>query len=125
MGVASRPHDRLIGLIHGYLEAKRELVDALNSNDAPIHEFRTAIESGDTVGRALARLGSQARTRDAVYAAMRRVEHALLDLRAESIRLLIDEDGLSISEVARISERSRQFTARLYRRAKDAIDADG
>lgn len=114
------PHDRLIGLLDDYTAAKCRLVDALHSNDGPIADFRAALVRGEPVGQAMGGLGSTVQQRDEVYAAMRAVEAAMLELRAESIRLLVDEEGLSISAVARLSLRSRQFTTRLYQRAKEA-----
>ena len=116
------PHDRLIRLLDDYEAAKRALVDALTANDEPISAFRNAIRAKEPVGKAMANLGTSVRRRDEVYAAMRAVEAAMLELRAEGTRLLVDEEGFSISEVARLSLRSRQFTTRLYRRAKDATD---
>jgi hypothetical protein len=40
---------------------------------------------------------------------------ALSEFRAVSVRMMVDEDGMSFSDVARLAGVSRQMIARLYR----------
>ena len=55
--------------------------------------------------------------RDRLFAAQRAFDDAFTAARAEGIRLLVDDEGLSLTEVGRVVGRSRQFVTRLYRRA--------
>lgn len=52
-------------------------------------------------------------------------ERALAEMRAGVVRALVDEDGLSLSEVALRLQISRQAVARLYRQAKEADTPTG
>lgn len=44
-------------------------------------------------------------------------ERAVAEMRARVVRMLVDEDGMSLTEVARRLQISRQAVARLYREA--------
>ncbi len=48
--------------------------------------------------------------------AFREFETALAAYRAQAVRVLVDEDHLTFSEIARLAGVSRQMVAKLYRR---------
>jgi len=61
--------------------------------------------------------------RDNLFAAMATFDRAFSRARGATVRLLVDQEGVSLSEVARMIGRSRQFVTRLYRTV-DIDDAD-
>lgn len=79
-------------------------------------------------GGALAALYSNRRSgerRDQMFEVLAEFDRTLTRTRAEAIRLMVDDEGMSLSEVARLVGRSRQFVTRLYRSAPaDADEAD-
>lgn len=64
----------------------------------------------------MARGGRESRLKSA--AAVDDFEHAIMEFRVGLIRALIDDEGLSFSEVGRRIGVSRQMVARLYRYGK-------
>jgi hypothetical protein len=48
---------------------------------------------------------------------LERMHHAIAAARAESVRVMVDDEGLSISDVAKLMNRPRQLVSRLYRSA--------
>jgi hypothetical protein len=48
---------------------------------------------------------------------LERIHHAIAAARAESIRVMVDEEGLTLSDVAKLMNRPRQLVSRLYRSA--------
>ncbi len=63
----------------------------------------------------LAKRGSEARADAAL--AYRGYEHALFELRAAVVRALVDEEELTLSQLAQAMGVTRQTVARLYRAA--------
>lgn len=57
--------------------------------------------------------------RDELFAALDRFNHQLTALRAEGVRVMVELEGRSLTEVATYVGRSRQFVTRLYRMAKE------
>ncbi len=55
--------------------------------------------------------------RDAVFSRLDEFSRQLTAVRAEAIRLHVDLEGRSLTEVAALIGRSRQFVTRLYRQA--------
>jgi hypothetical protein len=56
--------------------------------------------------------------RDRFFGYMKDIDEAHNRLRAEGARRLIDDLGMTLSRVAGMTDRSRQFTTRLYRQGK-------
>ena len=56
--------------------------------------------------------------RDELFERFDRFNHQLTALRAEGVRVMVDLEGRSLTEVAAYVGRSRQFVTRLYRMAK-------
>jgi DNA-directed RNA polymerase specialized sigma24 family protein len=52
-------------------------------------------------------------------------ERAVAKMRARVVRTLVEEDGLSLTDVARRLRISRQAVARLYRHAKEGDEPPG
>jgi hypothetical protein len=55
--------------------------------------------------------------RDEVFERLDRFNQRLTALRAEGVRVMVDVEGRSLTEVAAYVGRSRQFVTRLYRMA--------
>ncbi len=48
---------------------------------------------------------------------LERMHHAIAAARAESVRVMVDDEGLTLSDVAKLMNRPRQLVSRLYRSA--------
>lgn len=55
--------------------------------------------------------------RDGIFAALDRFRDQMTRVRSEGIRLHVDVEGRSLTEVAALTGRSRQYVTRLYRQA--------
>ena len=53
--------------------------------------------------------------RDEVYERLTAFERAFNMTRAMGVRLMVDEDGMTLTQVSQLMKRSRQFVTRLYR----------
>lgn len=53
--------------------------------------------------------------RDTVYERLTAFERAFTATRSLGVRLMVDEDGMTLTEVSQLMRRSRQFVTRLYR----------
>jgi hypothetical protein len=63
--------------------------------------------------------------RDNVFDAETELKRTLTAVRAESFRIMVEGEGQSLSAVARVTDRSRQFVTRLYEAAVEgALDGD-
>jgi hypothetical protein len=58
--------------------------------------------------------GPGVRARRDVRAAWSEVNHALHGYREETVRTLVDDEGLTIADVARVTGNARQVISRLY-----------
>jgi len=74
----------------------------------------------DIVDELIAAGGRDARL--ATAAAFHDFERALAEMRARVVGTLVDEDGLSLSDIALRLQISRQAVARLYRLAQDGVE---
>ena len=77
-------------------------IEALKANATPTTVYRTSRFSA---------------SRDEVFATLDRFSTQLTRVRAEAVRLHVDIEGRSLTEVAALIGRSRQFVTRLYRQA--------
>jgi DNA-directed RNA polymerase specialized sigma24 family protein len=102
--------ERTAANLHGALDvvvaaleaARRERIAGLNLTD---------------IVRGLATRGGK-ETRLMPTKAFREFERAISAYRATAIRVLVDEEGMTYSEVAKLTGVSRQMVARLYRAAE-------
>jgi hypothetical protein len=91
--------------------AARNLIEALLELRSQECDGRAALAAGATVQDAFL-AGEPARVR--ARAALTEMSSALRRQRTESIRELVDQEGLSVSAVSRLIGHSRQLVKRLY-----------
>jgi hypothetical protein len=107
------------------------LVDAIDDIDAAVVEVHDSVQRAadllkqakadrddgvplpTTVDQLLAKGGRDARLRAA--RAIGAFEHAVMVLRARTLRALVDEEKMTLTDVARMMSISRQMCSRLYR----------
>lgn len=108
--------DRFLTAAERVVEAGREACLAIESAVDTLREGCEARRAGrsvvDIVDELIAAGGRG--TRLSAAEAFRDYERAIASMRAGVVRALVDESGLSLTEVARRLEISRQATARLY-----------
>ena len=123
------------GISDGWLEAAldtvetaaKEAAEAIAELAGVVARTRDYARSGspvDLVVRRMAADGMRDR-RLAAGQAMQRYESSSLALRAELIRHLVDEEGMSLTEAARMLGVSRQRAARIYSAAGEHSRPDG
>jgi len=93
-----------------------ELAMALATLDAVCGDLRAALQRGTSPIEAY-RSSRFDVVRDQYFAAVDRFHDQLTKMRSEGVRLLVEEEGQSLTEVAALIGRSRQFVTRLYRQA--------
>jgi hypothetical protein len=103
--------------IEDVVAASRDLRRVLDDLDGTAAGLLDALEQGRPMLEVY-REAQLDQVRNRIYAAMRTFDESLQATRAVGIRLLV-EDGLTLSEVARLMGRSRQFVSRLYHAAAD------
>jgi hypothetical protein len=108
--------DRLAGELHDVL-------------DQTIEAFMTARKArlagaplNEIVADAAARGGTNIRRTAAE--ACRAFTAAITEYRAATIRMLVDEEGMTFSDIGRITGVSRQMVGRLYRAAGGGVDCE-
>jgi hypothetical protein len=116
-GDESNSQDRYVNAIDNVEQCARAAHDAL---DGAVEAFRMArqerlagLPHTEIVRGLLARGADGSRRR--ADEACREFIAALSEFRAVSVRMMIDEDGMTFSDVARLAGVSRQMIARLYR----------
>ena len=115
--------DRLVVEIDEVVRAGRSAVDALNSAIAQCSLAQEEIAANVAVADALHGLLARA-SREEVASSMERYQIALRRLRERSIVLLIEQEGLTLTEVGRRMGVSRHMVARLYNSALTARGCD-
>lgn len=95
-------------------------VDALQVGGRAWHEGRPIV---DIVDELIAAGGRETRIRAAD--AFREYERAIAAMRAEVVRALVDDGGLSMTDVAKRLKISRQAAARLYEMTPIEVGHDG
>jgi hypothetical protein len=116
-GDESNSHDRYVNAIDNVEQSARVAHDAL---DEAVEAFTVArqerlagLPHAEIVRGLLARGGAGSRRR--ADEACREFIAALSEFRAVSVRMMVDEDGMTLSDVARLAGVSRQMIARVYR----------
>lgn len=92
-----------------------DLVAALHDLEGTYDKVIGALDRGDPLLETYSEVGFN-RARDLTFAATSGFDAAFGAARSAGIRVLVDE-GLSLSEIARLIGRSRQFVTRLYRQS--------
>lgn len=110
--------------------ARRALVLALRDLTTAVTEMTAALalihegarrliedlEAGTGARDAYRKLGLR-EVRERAFSATRQFNSAFERTRASAIRLFVDEEGATFTDVARMVGRSRQFVTRLYHQA--------
>ncbi len=109
--------DWLVAAIDRVADAGREACDAIALSIAALEVSRKARSEGESVAVVVDTLvGREARLRST--AAFHEWERSSASMRAGVVRPLVDEDRLSLAEVAGRLEVSRQAAARLYKQGR-------
>ena len=102
-------------------EASRELAEVPDGLTQAYNERLAGVPLPE-IARELAVSGAVVRRR--IAASYRQYEHAVAELRADVIRALIDEEGVSLSTLARGMGISRQAVGRLYQAGRELQERD-
>jgi hypothetical protein len=108
---------RLIGFLGRRITILRSELDRM---DSLIEVATTAIRSGSLVRDIVVR-PDMLEGRESLIDALNSVESALMLNRAEGIRIVVDEEGLGVSDVARLIDRPRQLVKRAYDTANERL----
>jgi hypothetical protein len=108
-------HERLVELLDEVDTARGDLAETLE-------RVRESLEVRSIVARPGFRLSEQdalpgVELHEQLIARLERMHHAVAAARAESIRIMVDEEGLTVSDVGKLLRRPRQLVSRLYRAA--------
>jgi hypothetical protein len=108
------PYRRLLGLLRQMDAARVDLMVFLDALGRVIGAATRALRAGR-------RLGPYVRRMTAVHVQLLKrldaMHHSVSEARAETVRLLVDHEGMSVAAVARLMGRPRQIVSRLYHHA--------
>jgi hypothetical protein len=112
--------------IAAVVDSGRELCVAVNEAVAALADARRQHQAGaGFVDAIVALLESDPRKRRVMAEmAIARYEHSTMQLRARVVRTLVDEDGMTLTAVARRLRISRQMAARLYHSRSEASSSE-
>jgi hypothetical protein len=120
----SMTEDWFVGAVERVADAGRQACLAIENAVGALQEGREARNAGrsivDVVDELIVAGGRE--TRLSAADAFREYERAIASLRAGVVRALVDEGGLSLTDVARRLKISRQATARLYEPVQERGD---
>lgn len=97
-------------------DARVELLSALGELESWIPDAADAIGAGETMAELVGR--TQLRTRRRLSEALNAMTSALAANRVAAIRVVVDDERLSISDAARLFGIPRQVVSRLYHAAE-------
>ena len=110
-------NERLLALLDDVERARAELSASLERLGETLRD-RSLLRDPDTRLSALDPLpGTELHER--LIACLERMHHAVAAARAESVRVMVDEEGLTLSDVAKLMNRPRQLVSRLYKSASE------
>ncbi|MDQ1705642.1 MAG: hypothetical protein QOF18_2008 [Frankiaceae bacterium] len=116
--------DWFAGAVEGVAETGRQACLAIETAVRALREGGEARNAGrsivEVVDQLIAADGRE--TRLSAAEAFREYERAIASMRAGVVRALVDEGGLSLTDVARRMKISRQAAARLYEPARESED---
>lgn len=103
-------------------DASRAMGAALDGLDEIVERVQSHLEAGKPLAGAYTETG-WGEDRSHVFAAISGLQHALARARTEYFRALVDGEGMTITEVARLVGQPRQLVKRSYdERGKRAAD---
>jgi hypothetical protein len=108
--------DWFVGAVERVADAGRQACLAIETAVGALREGCEALQAGrslvDVVDELIVTGGRE--TRLSAADAFREYERAIASMRADVVRALVDEGGISLTDVARRMKISRQAAARLY-----------
>ena len=107
---------RLVAELRDLRSELADTVAALEALERSCVLAEAALEAG-AAPTEVYRTSGWGATRDQCFTALDRFSQQLTRVRAEAIRLHVDVEGRTFTEVATLIGRSRQFVTRLYRQA--------
>jgi hypothetical protein len=93
-------------------DARAQLADALDEIEPWIVDAVEAVAAGESMVELVAR--TQLRTRRRLADALKTMTSALAENRVAAIRMVVDDEHLSITDAARLFGIPRQVLSRLY-----------
>jgi hypothetical protein len=102
-------------LLNELVSASRDLRTFLVSLEDYLDTTARRIAAGEAVFDEMVADPTPRLMRDAFYDKTKTADEAMTRLRAEGTRRLVDEQGVTLTKMAAVTQRSRQFTTRLYR----------
>lgn len=113
-------HGRLLDILDE-VDARRErLAEALARLAEVVEATRRDVSAGAKMSSVHSAIGLGP-VRKEVSDGLAALNSVLMHARAEGIRLMVDEEGLSLRDVARLVGHSRQFVSRLYHHAAGSV----
>ncbi|MGZ4109947.1 MAG: hypothetical protein ACXVQU_07515 [Actinomycetota bacterium] len=113
--------ERLLALIDDVEDARADLMVSLERLGESLRR-RALLEDPETRLSEMDPLpGTELHER--LIDGLERIHHAIAAARAESVRVMVDDEGLTLSDVAKLMNRPRQLVSRLYRSASQAPSA--
>jgi EAL domain-containing protein (putative c-di-GMP-specific phosphodiesterase class I) len=113
--------ERLLALIDDVEDARADLVVSLERLGESLRQ-RALLERPETRLSEMDPLpGTELHER--LIDGLERMHHAIAAARAESVRVMVDDEGLTLSDVAKLMNRPRQLVSRLYRSASQTASA--
>jgi hypothetical protein len=116
--------DWFVGAVERVAEAGRHACLAIEAAVGALREGCEARNAGRSVVEVVDVLiaGGGRETRLSAAEAFREYERAIASMRVAVVRVLVDEGGLSLTDVAKRMKISRQAAARLYELVPDRDD---
>ena len=116
--------DWFVGAVEQVASAGRQACGAIDAAVGALRGGSEALQAGssfvDVVDELIAAGGRE--TRLSAAEAFREYERAIASMRARVVRALVDEGGLSLTDVAKRMKISRQAAARLYEPVRERGD---
>jgi hypothetical protein len=113
-------HEQLLALLDDVEAARVELVETLDRVGATIADRAVVTDERFRMSEQDPVPGVE--LHEQLIGRLERMHHTVAAARAESIRIMVDEEGLTLSDVAKLLKRPRQLVSRLYRSASTAPD---
>lgn len=111
-------NDRLLALLDNVEAARGELMDALERVGESLRDRKLVAEPGFELSGQDPFPGVG--LHEELISALERMHHSVATARGEIVRVMVDDEGLTISDVAKLMSRPRQLVSRLYRSAEAA-----
>ncbi len=108
-------NERLLTLLDDVERARVELMQSLGRLGEALRDRHAVTEPGFVLSEQDLVPGVE--LHEDLIRGLERMHHTLALARAETVRVMVDEEGLTLSDVAKMVGRPRQLVSRLYRSA--------